>query len=307
MKKMSETIVFFGSGPVAAQSLEQLAEVVPIEAIVTKPKQAHHRGDAPILAFAQRHEIPVHTPVSSAALTELFRREAFSSRAGLVIDYGVIISGAVIEAFPLGIVNSHFSLLPQLRGPDPIRFAILAGQTKTGVSLMRIDEKMDEGPLLAQAEYELPPRITYTELRDDLIELSNEVIAHILPEFFDETIAAMPQTVATIADSATPSYSKIIKKADGIIDWHKPAEQIEREIRAFQLWPKSRTTIASKDVVITAAEVSDESGEPGHAVKKNNAELIIYCGKKSLKINKLKPAGKPEMSAAGFLAGHKIT
>ncbi len=307
MKKTSNQVVFFGSGPVAAKSLELLLDHTAIEAVITRPRPAHHRGETPVLTVAQKHSLTIHTPANKAELTRLFTEVSFQSLAGLVIDYGIIIAKDVIEAFPFGIVNSHFSLLPQWRGADPISFAILSGQTETGVSLMQIDEKMDEGPLIAQTNYPMPSSITAPQLTNVLIELSDAMIQAILPEYLAGKIDPMPQQVATIAPSNIPSYSRMLTKKDGIIDWQKPAEELEREIRAFIEWPKSRTILAEKDVVIMASEVVDLSGEPGNALVRNKSELIIYCGKKALNILRLKPAGKKEMSAEAFLAGHNVS
>ena len=305
MKQPSKTVVFFGSGPIAAQSLELLLKHTPIEAVITKP-QPRRNTPAPVLAIAKQHNLPVRTPHNKQSLSTLFKQTSFSSKIGLVIDYGIIISKDVIDSFPLRIANSHFSLLPQWRGPDPLSFTILSGQSETGVSLMLIDEKMDEGPLLAQAPYTVPDHVYRPALAADLITISDSLIEHILPAYVEGSIDPMPQEIATIASSAVPSYAHIIKKSDGGIDWSKPAERIEREIRAFIEWPKSYTKIADINVVITAAEIVDQSGEPGEITTPGKNELIIYCSKKALKIIRLKPAGKREMPASAFLAGYNV-
>lgn len=305
MKQQSKTVVFFGSGPIAAQSLELLLEHTSIEAIITKP-QPRRNTVAPVIAIAKQHNIPMHTPYDKRSLDALLEQVSFSSKIGLVIDYGIIISKNVIESFPLGIANSHFSLLPQWRGPDPLTFAILSGQAETGVSLMLINEKMDEGPLIAQSPYIVPAKTYRPDLARELVLLSDGLVKHILPAYIDGGIDPIPQEIATIASSAIPSYARIIKKSDGAIDWEKPAERIEREIRAFIEWPKSYTKIADVDVVITAANVVNQSGKPGDINTQNKDELIIYCGKKALKILRLKPAGKKEMPAKAFLTGYSI-
>jgi methionyl-tRNA formyltransferase len=305
MKKISETIVFFGSGPVAARSLELLAEDFTIEAVITKPKPTHHKGDYPVLPVAEKYNLQTHTAGSKLALSELFAQTSFRSRIGLVIDYGVIIQPDVIDSFPLGILNSHFSLLPQWRGADPLSFAILSGQEQTGVSLMRIDEKMDEGPLLAQATYDIPDKMTTPALTDALIELSHYTLHEIIPLYLNGEIEAIPQEIGSVASEPVISYSRKLQKSDGIIDWRKPAEMLEREIRAYIDWPKSRSTVAGKDVIITDADVISSSGEPGD-INIIDKQLIVYCGSGALRINKLKPSGKKEMAAQAFLAGHDI-
>lgn len=304
MTKTSKTIVFFGSGPVAAKSLELLNKNFTIEAVVTKPRAEHHRGSVPVLELAEKLGLKTLLTADKQELDELFATKPVNSEVGIVIDYGIIISKAVIDYFPFGIVNSHFSLLPEWRGADPITFSILSGQKQTGVSLMLIVEKMDEGPLLAQATYDMPDEITTPELTDDLILLSDSMLQNILPLYLDGQTEAAPQDQVSMAASNEPSYSRKLTKDDGIIDWSKPAAQLEREIRAYVEWPKSRTELAGKEVVITQAHVVEQTLKPGQTLVEAK-QLVIGTGEQSLSIDKLKPAGKAEMAVEGFLAGYR--
>lgn len=298
------SLVFFGSGPVAAKSLALLAQDFTIEAVVTKPKPAHHRGEFPVLSVAAEYSLPIFTPTNKRELSELFTAKPVSSTIGVVIDYGIIIAQDVIDYFPLGIVNSHFSLLPEWRGADPITFSILSGQEQTGVSLMLITAGLDEGPLLAQSPLAITKETTTPSLTSQLIELSHASLVAILPEYISGTITPAPQESATISSVHEPTFSRKLTKEDGVLDWHKPAAQLEREIRGFLEWPKSRTVLAGKDVVITAAHVMDEAGTPG-TVLVQGKQIIVHCKEQSLVIDRLKPAGKAEMTAQAFLAGYK--
>lgn len=292
-------IIFFGSGPVAAKSLELLAQNFDIEAVVTKPKPEHHRGDFPVIDVATKFGLPLHTVGNKTELSELILKKPFSSKIGVLIDFGIIVSQDVIDYFPLGIVNSHFSLLPELRGADPITFSILNGQKETGVSLMLLVEAMDEGPLLAQVPYEMPSDITTPGLTDALIELSDHAMKEILPLYIQGKVEPMAQ-------QGTATYSRKLTKQDGAIDWNKPAEQIEREVRAYIDWPKSTTKIAGKEVIVTKAHVmpvSPYDPVPGH-VTIANGMLSVACAKDALAIDQLKPAGKKEMTAADFIRGY---
>jgi len=297
MKKISEPIVFFGSGPVAAASLSNLLKLANIEFVVTKSSTKTEMSQI-------AGDIPVFTANSREELDELIEKQKPTSRLGILVDYGVIVSKKIIDTFPLGILNSHFSLLPELRGADPISFAILTGAKRTGVSLMLLVEAMDEGPLLAQTELELSDSITTPELTDELIELSNKCLEQIIPLYLDNQVAPQPQEQVTIG-SKEASYTRKLTKSDGIIDWTKPATQIEREIRAYIDWPKSRTNLAGKDVVILRAKVISETGKPGN-VEQRGKQLIIYCGKDALSLLILKPAGKKEMPVEAFLAGYSV-
>lgn len=287
---MKTSILFFGSGPVAAKSLELLAKNFSIEAVVTKPKPAHHRGDFPVIEVAKKLGLTTHTVSNKAELSQLIASKPFKSDLGVLVDFGIIVSQDVIDYFPKGIVNSHFSLLPQWRGADPITFSILSGQKHTGVSLMLLVEAMDEGPILAQSSLEIEEGTTTPELTDRLIELSNEMLATILPEYVSGQVVPAAQDL-----SVQPTYSRKLTKNDGKIDWNKPAEQIEREIKAYAEWPKSYTTIAGKDLVITKAHTASQKEDKELAMKTSEGFLII---------DTLKPSGKNEMTAKEFLAGY---
>lgn len=304
MKKTSETIVFFGSGPVAAESLRLLAKDFTIEAIITKPRPEHHKGPVPVLDLAAELKLRVITASGKKELNTIFDNRPVKSRLAILIDFGIIVSQKVIDYFPLGIINSHFSLLPEWRGADPITFSVLSGQKQTGVSLMLLTAGMDEGPLLAQAPYDMADDITTPQLTDDLIDLSYSSLEHIIPLWLEGTIKAAPQEAVTMSSLTEPTYSRKLTKEDGILDWSKPAVQLEREIRAFQGWPKSRTAFGELEVVVMKAHVQDASGTPG-AHEVIGKKPLIFCGDKALVLDILKPAGKKEMTGEAFLAGYK--
>lgn len=307
--------VFFGSGPVAAACLEKLAAWCDIEAVVTKPQPPHHKLTFPVIAVAEKLGIRTLYAQNRRELDSVMEAEHFQSQVATLIDYGIIVSQAVIDRFPLGIVNSHFSLLPEWRGADPITFSILSGQPQTGVSLMLLVPAMDEGPLLAQATYELPSDITADVLTADLIDLSDASLRHILPLYIQGSVQPQQQMTANLHGLDTPSYSRKLTKADSILDFTKPAAVLEREIRAYAEWPKSRTVLGGKDVIITKAFHShghDGSMPEVSAATTGSAHMLpdrtigIATGDGILVVTHLKPAGKAEMTAAGFLAGHTL-
>ncbi len=292
-------VVFFGSGPVAARCLELLVKHTKVEAVVTKPRPPHHRGDVPVVTTAEHLGLPLHLARNKKELSALIGGASFESNIAVLIDFGIIVAQDVIDAFPLGIINSHFSILPEWRGADPISFSILSGQESTGVSLMLLVEAMDEGPLLAFDEFKLAQDVTEPELTTQLILLSDDLLKKHLSLYLQNQ-TTYPQTVT----KRTVSYSRKLTKGDGTIDWNEPAEQIEREIRAYIEWPKSRTTIAGKDVIIKKVTVACKSLQPG-VIETHDKSLLIGCSKDALRIESLQPAGKKEMTAEGFLAGHK--
>lgn len=287
-------IVFFGSGPVAAESLRLLLSQFEIEAVITKPATENEMR-------ALVGNIPVYTAKDGDQLDEVIKNNSFSSNVGVLIDFGIIVSRYVIDAFDLGIINSHFSLLPEWRGADPITFSILSGQSETGVSLMLLVEAMDEGPLLTYGEYEIAPDMTTPGLTKELIKLSNSLLLENVPLYLSGKL----NTTSQVVTGKSLSYSRKLAKQDGLLDFTKPAKVLEREIRAFIEWPKSRTQLAGKDVIILSAKVIESAdGTPGEIFRSNERKIGIYTDKGALLIETLKPAGKSEMTAEAFLAGY---
>lgn len=290
-ESFANSIVFFGSGPVAAASLQGLLDSgFDIEAVITKPKPNHHRGEAPVLVLAEKHNLPVHTASTKAELLNIFDKIMFSSLAGIVVDYGVLIPREVIDYFPKGIINSHFSLLPQWRGADPITFALLSGQEKTGVSVMLIEPQLDTGKLIAQAHYDIEPDETIVTLTDNLVELSNKTLKEILPLYLAGQIVPTDQNPLE-----EPTYSRKLTKEDGIVKWDKPAEVIEREVRAFLGWPKSRSELFGQPVIITKSRIAKDA---------RDGALVVSCQPGWLEVLELiGPSGRT-MSGADFLRGY---
>jgi methionyl-tRNA formyltransferase len=306
MKHMSKTtpnsgkhhVVFFGSGPVAAESLRLLQQHCSIEAIVTKPATVHEMSGA-------CPDAPIHSVNNKSELDELMSTMPFQSGLAILIDFGIIVSRQVIDSFKNGIINSHFSLLPEWRGADPITFSILSGQTKTGVSLMLLDEGMDTGKILVQKSLPIEPTDTGPYLTNKLIDLSDKLLQQTIPSYLLGTVKPRSQPHP---DRAT--YSRKLTKEDGVLDFTKPATQLEREVRAFIAWPKSRTTIAGKDVIITQAYAVPSTGvhqKPGDiTVVKETGLVAIATSSGSVWIEKLKPAGKKEMTAREFIIGYRL-
>lgn len=163
---------------------------------------------------------------------------------------------------------------------------------------MLIEPTLDTGKLITYKSLQINPSETTPRLAERLISLSDRLLQEYLPQYIGGQIKLKNQPHPNRA-----TYSRKLTKEDGIIDWTKPADQVEREIRAYIEWPKSRTTLAGKDVVITKAQVKEIYGKPG-TVTADKKSLVIHCGKQSLEILNLKPAGKKEMTAAAFIAGY---
>lgn len=293
-------VVFFGTGPVAAASLTSAAHDFDIETVITKASPPHHKGIAPIERVASSLNIPILFANTRKELDELFEGKTFESQIALIVDHGVIISQKVINYFPLGIINSHFSLLPQWRGADPISYSLLSGQTKTGVSLMVIEPTLDTGKLITQKVLAITPDDTLPSLTDKLVTLSNDLMREYLPRYINGEIKPKNQPHPNRA-----TYSAKLSKEDGIIDWSKDAEVIEREIRAYIGWPQSRTKLADIEVIVTKAAVAVMEPATQGQLKVEKNQLFVGTGKDWLEIQSLKPAGKKEMPIQAFLAGYR--
>jgi len=288
-------IVFLGTGPVAAESLESLIENFDIEFVITKARK-HARDSAPVEDLAAQHNLPIKFASTKDELNNLFIETQIQSRLGIVVDYGVIISQQVIDTFPLGIINSHFSLLPEWRGADPITFAILGGQKKTGVSLMLIDPTLDTGKIIVQKSLPIAPDDTTPTLTNKLVELSNQLLAEYIPLYMDDQAKPRRQSHP---DRAT--YSRLITKADGHLDpTTMTADECERRIRAFTGWPKTRLAFLDQEVIITKAKVlPDFAGDnwPDVVPCANNTFLQI--------VELVNPKSGRTMKTADYLRGIK--
>lgn len=304
MSSMSKTIIFFGNERIATgvstatPILHALIENgYTIAAIVANYERGVSRDtrDLEVAEVAKKYHIPVLLPDKLSTIAQQLKD--FQATAGVLVAYGKIVPKSIIDIFPRGIINIHPSLLPKHRGPTPLESVILDGSSVTGVSVMQLVKAMDAGPIYAQSETTLTGQETKQELADSLLEISRAMLIEVLPGILSEEVVARPQ------NDAEATYDKLIAKEDGRLDWSKPAEQLEREIRAYLEWPKSKTTLGSLSVVVTAAHVEAGSGTPG-ALWQQPKKMGVYTTHDILAIDKLKPAGKQEMSIKAFLAGY---
>jgi methionyl-tRNA formyltransferase len=298
MNKILKPATFFGSGPVASESLKGLLDWANIETVVTKATPPHHKEPAPVEELAKKNGLNILYANNKAELNILLSDKKLPKHQyGIVIDYGVIISQDVINYYPKGIINSHFSLLPQWRGADPITFALLSGQSSTGVTLMLIDSGMDTGNVLATQTINISQNDNNFSLTSKLINLSNDCLKKYLNEYLDNKILPIPQS------DNLATYSVKINKNDGLINISKPNSVIVREIKAYNPWPGSRINIKNHWLSITDATISNKNNKPGTLFTEDK-KLYLACRHKSIQILELKPAGKNKMGATAFINGY---
>jgi methionyl-tRNA formyltransferase len=298
-----DRLVFFGTDAFSVPTLIRLlAEGYNVVAVVTKPDSRAGRGrelsPPAVKRLAEAQRIPVLQPAKVSDIYDDL--QALHPDSGIVVAYGKIIPSSVLDLFPKGLINIHASILPSYRGASPIEAAILNGDEATGVTLMRLDKGMDTGPTYDVAKVQLTGTETRPELYEQLAEVGSELLSTKLAAILDGNIVPIPQ------DNTRASAVGMLLKQDGVIDWSKPADQLDREIRAYLLWPGSRAHIDGTDAIITAARVHQPSGTPGVAFKTASSELAVYTGSGSLIIDRLKPVGKREMTGLEFLAGHPL-
>ncbi|MGH7196195.1 MAG: methionyl-tRNA formyltransferase [Candidatus Saccharimonadales bacterium] len=296
----SSRIIFFGNErlstgftPQGAPTLQALiAEGYNVIAVVANYEVGTSRKarTLEIEAVAKKHNIPVLLP---AKLSDIHDELAnYNPTVGVLVAYGKIIPQSIIDLFPRGILNIHPSLLPAYRGSTPIEQAILDGAQKTGVSIMKIVRAMDAGPIYAQEKLALHDDESKYELTERLLALGGKLLLECLPNVLDGSAKSVAQ------NEADATYTSQISKADGIIDWQKPAVQLEREIRAYYGWPKSRTTLFGHDVIVTKARIASSEAD---------GTLVKPCTPGYLEILELVAPSGRTMTGADFVRGYQKT
>ena len=303
---MKYRIVFFGTSEFAIPALRALVvnDMTPL-VVVTAPDKPAGRRLTPTLSPVKKDIFAEVTVLQPDKLNKEFidRISALNPDVGVVVSYGKIISQTIIDIFPQGILNIHPSLLPKYRGPSPIENTILAGDAETGVTIIQIDDKMDHGPVIAQQKVSLQKANTsYQELHNHLAELGAELLIETLPKWIDGKIKTTSQ------DDTRATYTHLIKKEDGHIDWSRDASYIERMVRAYNPWPGAYTyNNAGVLLKIKKVEVIPTHGNfsSGIIFKTSDWFPAVMCGKEALKLLVIQPEGKRDMFGGDFLKGHQ--
>ncbi len=301
-------LVFFGNERLAtgvastAPVLQALVaagyEVAAVVVSQNDPTQSRKTRPLEIASVAEQLGIPLLSPTKLTDIKE--QLETFGAQAGILVAYGKLVPREVIDIFPRGIINIHPSLLPKRRGSTPIESVILDGIKETGVSLMQLVKEMDAGPVYAQQIVPIKGDETKQALADLLLNVGKDLLLKYLPSILDGNTTSNPQ------DKLEATYDKQIKKDVGTLEATKPAKQLEREVRAYAGWPRSRVKLGTTEVIVTKAHVADISGTVG-TLWLQDKQLGIHCAEGTLIIDALIPPGKKEMSAAAFLAGYPLS
>jgi methionyl-tRNA formyltransferase len=309
-------IVFCGTPLFAVPTLKFLLGQSDFEvaAVITQPDRARGRGQeisfSPVKETAAAAGIPVHQPEKIRAPEAQELLQKIAPDVIVIIAYGQIIPARLLPIPRLGWINLHASLLPKYRGAAPINWAIVNGETKTGVTSMRIDAGMDTGEMLLQREMEIGAAETALELAARMSELGAPVMVETLRGLAAGTIVGRAQ------DSAKASMAPMLKREDGRIDWRRPAEEIFNRIRGFAPWPGAYTAFrgqtchiwgeaASKDLSDLAGENAQPSeGVAPGALLIQRKDVLVRCGGTTyLRLSGVKVEGRKQVSAVEFVNG----
>jgi methionyl-tRNA formyltransferase len=302
---MKKKVIFMGTPAFAVASLERLAESDSLEiiAVYTQPDREVGRGqkigESPVKKFAMSRGLRIMQPVSLKNADAVSQMEALSPDVAVVSAYGKIIPETFLALPKYGCLNIHPSLLPKYRGATPIPSAILNGETVTGISVMLLDPGMDTGPVLKQREEVISGGDTAETLSERLAKAGAELLMDVLPAWLEGKIVPMPQ------DDSQATYTKVISKEDGKIDWDTGAIDIWRRIRAFQPWPGCFTTWEGRNLKIAGALPLDmPSSEPGKVILVEGPVSVgIECGRGVLGLTRVQMEGKKQMSVEEFIRG----
>ncbi len=293
-------IVFMGSPEFALPSLRALAAHYAIVGVVTQPDRPAGRGQRltppPVKILAQELGLPVFQPLRLREPQAVEQLKAWAPDLIVVVAYGQILRPEVLNLPPWGCLNVHASLLPRWRGASPIQHAILAGDAESGVTIMKMDEGLDTGPILSQRALPLAPDETDETLAAKLASLGAELLLETLPRYLSGEIVPRPQP------SEGVTYAPLIRKEDGLLDFSKPAIQLERRVRAFRSWPGAWFLWENTPLKVLRARVVEQNAPPGNRLRWQGWPAL-GTAQGLLLLEEVQPAGKKPMSGKAFLAG----
>jgi methionyl-tRNA formyltransferase len=302
---------FAGTPEFAVPALDSLAKRHRICAVFTQPDRPAGRGQSlcasPVKNRALELKLPVHQPVSFKTPETLELLRGLSLDALVVVAYGLILPPAALTDPTLGCINIHASLLPRWRGAAPIQRALLAGDRKTGITIMRMDAGLDTGPMLASREIDLGEHDTAKTAHDRLAGLGAELIGDTLDALHQGRLREIPQP----SDGVT--YAAKVNKSEALIDWQQDAAQLSRQVRAFNPWPVAETRVNGAQLRIWDAEVRDQAGAiageraaPGTVLAATDDGIDVACGGGVLRILRLQLAGRKALGPAEFIKGQRL-
>ena len=301
-------LAFFGTPDFAVPSLDALAASRhDVAGVVTQPDRARGRGQrvtfAPVKARALELGLPVLQPERLRSEPFAAAFDAWDVDLAVVAAYGRILPATLLEQPRLGMINVHASLLPRWRGAAPIQRAILAGDRATGITIMRVVEALDAGPMLARTVTPIDENETSSQLEQRLSILGAELLVEVV-----DRLAAGP-IVGDEQDEALVTYAERITRADGLVDWSRPARALHDQVRGLHPWPHASTFLKGRRLLVLESQVADEQApveRPGTILGAVPAGLTVSTGRGALTLLRVQPEGRPAMTARDYANGHRI-
>jgi len=297
-------VIFAGTPDFAAKHLSALLDSEhEVVAVYTQPDRPAGRGKkltaSPVKVLAEESNIPVYQPHSLKVEDAQQELAALNADLMVVVAYGLLLPTAVLNAPRLGCINVHGSILPKWRGAAPIQRAIWAGDAETGVTIMQMDEGLDTGDMLHIATLPIAANDTSATMYDKLAELGPKALVDVVNDFESYSPTKQDDTQAT--------YAKKLSKEEALIDWSEDAEQIERNIRAFNPWPVAWMQVEDQNVKVWAANVVTLSNTcpPGTIVSANKEGITVATGRDALCITSLQIPGKKALPASDVINARK--
>lgn len=299
--------LFFGTPAIAVPALEALTQVAEVCAVVCQPDRPRGRGLAlaapPVKERALQLGIPVHQPIKVRTDELPAWMRSHAPDVAVVMAYGRILTRAVLDTPRLGCVNLHASILPRYRGAAPITWALVDGESETGVSLMQMDEGMDTGPILAVHRLPIEPSWNAEDLSSALATCAADVVSRELPRLARGELEPVAQ------DATRATHARLLEKEDGRIPWGKPARAVHDHVRGMTPWPGAFTTLPDGRVLKVLRAHADEAaveGQAGTVSRASKHTLLVACGAGALAIEVAQVEGKKALTAAELVAGRTL-
>jgi methionyl-tRNA formyltransferase len=296
-----------GTPEIAAVTLEHLLQGPDtVVGIVTQPDRPGGRGQqrlsSPVRNAGESRGIPVAAPekIRDPAFLETLKR--WNPRIIVVVAYGRILPNSILDLAPQGCINVHYSLLPRYRGAAPVAWSIINGEKQAGVTTMKLVEAMDAGPVYLQEAVPVAPDETTASLQARLTPVGARLMMETIRRLKEGSLQAEPQ------DEKAATLAPIIKKADGLINWRHPAEDIERRVRGFTPWPSAYTHRKDKLLKIHRARVvnTSDAAEPGEVVRADGQAFWVATGSGLLSLEEVQLEGKRRLSGVDFVRGARV-
>ena len=299
--------VFMGTPGFAVSSLAALAESVDVTLVLCNPDRPAGRGRSmaspPVKEEAVRRGIPVFQPEKARHPDAVARIAAEAPDLIVVVAYGHILPKSILDIPRVGCINVHASLLPKYRGAAPINWAVARGETVTGITIMRMDEGMDTGPMLHLREMPIGGEDTAETMFSKLSILGAEALGEALRRLREGTLDETPQ------DAALATYAPKLTKEHGRIDWNRPAGEVRNLVRGMTPWPSAFALHAGKTLKVLSSAVAGESGaagEPGELVALGRDGIAVACGEGVLRLLVVQPEGGKAMDAWAYAQGRRV-